>query len=168
VKILNLLLSAACAVAACGPAAPPQPTPLSPTAIPPTSVPATASPPTDRPSPTATSAPVEAQVGAMTDLVGLWWFSKCPCKVEFKPDGSYRILGFTSPVPEAEGNFALDAGKLTWVTSQPLCNDRPATYGAYVIRQDGKLVGLRLQLVGSDPCAMRVDAFKGPAKFLNP
>ena len=163
-KTLTLLLSVAALVAACGPAATPEPT-----SIPPTSFPPTAIPPTDPPAPTATASPVEAPVAEMADLAGLWWFTGCPCKVQFNPDGSYTIPGRANEPPEAVGNFTLEAGKVTWVTSDPLCQDLPAaTYEAYVTRQEGELVSLRLQLVGTDACAMRVDAFKGPAKFLNP
>ncbi len=116
----------------------------------------------------ATAAAVEAPAGEMADLVGLWWFTGCPCKLQLNPDGSYTIPGPSNQPPEAEGNFSLDAGKVTWLTSDPLCKELPpATYEAYVTRNEGKLVSLRLQLVGTDACAMRVDAFKGPAKFLN-
>ncbi len=164
-RTLALMFLVAAFVTACAPAATPEP----PTAIPPTSIPPTAIPPTDPPAPTAPAAPVEALVASMDELAGLWWFTGCPCKAQFNPDGSYTILARANEPPEAIGNFTLDAGKVTWVTSDPLCKDLPAaTYEAYVTRQEGKLVSLRLQLVGTDACAMRVDAFKGPAKFLNP
>jgi hypothetical protein len=144
-KKLTLLLSVAILLAACGPAATPQPTP----------VPAT-----------PTSAPVEAPVSSITDLVGIWWFPRGPIKVEFKPDGSFRA--FTSDGTQGEGNITLDAGKITWVTSHPTCNDQPATYEAYVTRQDGKPVQLRLHLVGNDPCSIRVESMNGIAKYQSP
>ncbi len=163
-RTLILLLSIAILVTACGPAATPEP----PTAIPSTSIPPPAIPPTEPPAPTAPAAPVELPVAAMDEVAGLWWFTGCPCKVQLNPDGSYALLGRANEPPEAVGNFTLDAGKVTWVTSDPLCKDLPAaTYEAYVTKQEGKLVSLRLQLVGTDACAMRVDALKGPAKFLN-
>ncbi len=105
----------------------------------------------------------------VAELAGLWWFTQCPCKIQFNADGTYVILGMSTGEKEAEGTFTLDAGNLTWVTSDPMCKELPAaTYEVYVTKQDGKPVRLRMQLVGTDACAMRVDALKGAAKFLKP
>lgn len=143
---------------ACQPTATPQPAPILPT-----------EPPafTPTPAPTPTSASVEALAGSVTDLVGVWFLTQCPCKIELKSDGTYRVWDSYSGT-QAEGNFTLETGKVTWVTSQPTCNDQPATYEAYVTKQDGKPVQLRLVPVGSDPCSARAENTKGIAKFLNP
>ncbi len=134
-------------LSACQPAVAPQPTAI---------------PPTEPPVPTPTSAAVEARVGSVNDLLGVWWFPQAPgLVVEFKPDSTYRTwLSVEPSAIEAEGNFAVDAGQLTWVTSHPKCNDQPATYAAYLTKRDGKAVQLRLKLVGSDPCADRAQAFQ--------
>jgi hypothetical protein len=87
--------------------------------------------------------------------------------IEMKADNTYRVWDSYSGT-QAEGTFALDAGKITWVTSQPTCNDRPATYEAYVTKQDGKLVQLRLVPVGTDPCSARAENSRGIGKFMNP
>jgi len=62
----------------------------------------------------------------------------------------------------------MDAGKVTWVTGHPTCVDKPATYDAYVTKQDGKPAWLRMQVEGSDPCAQRADVLASKAKFQNP
>src|SRR5512140_2460989 len=129
---------------ACQPAAATQPPPVM---------------PTEPPAAAPTAAPVETPISSITDLVGVWWFPQAPGVVtEFKPDGTFRSWLSVEPSGiEAEGTYTVAAGKLTWVSSQPKCNDQPATYAAYVARQDGKPVQLRLQLVGSDPCTDRAD-----------
>ncbi len=146
-KTTTLLLLVVVLLTACQPAVAPQPT---------------AGSTTESPAPTPTSATVEAPVGSVNDLVGVWWFPQAPgLVVEFKPDSTYRMWLSVEPSGiEAEGNFTLDAGQLTWVTSHPKCNDQPATYAAYLTRREGKAVQLRLKLVGSDPCADRAQAFQ--------
>lgn len=166
-RTLTLLLSVATLLAACGPAATPEP----PTAIPPTPIPPTAIPPTKPPSPTATPAPVESPAASADDLVGIWWFSTWPLKVEFKADGTYRIFTSMSQSSgdQAKGDFTLEGGRLTLITSDPLCAVLPApTYEAYITMQDGNPAWLRLQDTGSDACTMRAIAFAGRGKFLNP
>ena len=152
----GLLLFVVILLTACQPAATPQPTAVA---------------PTEAPAPTAAAVAVEAPVSSITDLVGTWWFPQAPGIVtEFKPDGTFRSWLSVEPSSiEAEGTYTVEAGKLTWVTSHPKCNDQPATYAAYVTRQDGKPAQLRLQLVGSDPCADRALALKaGIGKFQKP
>jgi hypothetical protein len=163
-RTLTLLLSLATLLAACGPAATPEPT-----AIPPTPISPTAIPPTKPPSPTATPTPVESPAASADALVGIWWFSTWPLKVEFKADGTYRIFTSMSQMrgDEAKGNFTLEGGKVTLVTSDPLCAVLPApTYEAYLTMQAGKPAWLRLQDTGSDACTMRSIAFAGRGKFL--
>jgi hypothetical protein len=87
--------------------------------------------------------------------------------IEMKADGTYRVWDSYSGT-QAEGAFTLADGKITWVTSQPTCNDQPATYEAYVTKLDGKPTQLRLVPVGSDPCSVRAENTKGIAKFMNP
>ncbi len=142
-----LLVLVVILMAACQPAIAPKPTAI---------------PPIEPPVATPTSAAVEAPVSSVNDLVGTWWFPQAPgLVVEFKPDSSYRIwLSVEPSAIEAEGNFTVDAGQLTWITSHPKCNDQPATYAAYLTKRGGKAVQLRLQLVGSDPCADRAQAFQ--------
>lgn len=68
---------------------------------------------------------------------------------------------------EAERSFTLDAIKMSWVTSDPLCTQLPAaTYRADVTNREGKPSSLRLELLGTDACAMRVDDLKGAAGYL--
>jgi hypothetical protein len=119
------------------------------------------------PAPTPTPAPVEALASSVADLVGIWWLTQCPCMIEMKADGTYRVWDSYSGT-QAEGAFTLADGKITWVTSQPTCNDQPATYEAYVTKLDGKPTQLRLVPVGSDPCSVRAENTKGIAKFMNP
>jgi hypothetical protein len=116
---------------------------------------------------TSTPAPLEALASSITDLVGVWWLTQCPCMIEMKADGTYRVWDNYSGT-QAEGSFTLDAGKITWVTSQPTCHDQPATYEVYVTKQDGKPLHLRLVPIGSDPCSVRAENSRGIAKFMNP
>jgi len=158
-KKLSFVFLVIILLTACQPATTQQSTP-----IPPTEPPAASTP---TPAPTPTSASVEALAGSVADLVGVWWLTQCPCKIEMKADGTYRVWDSYSGT-QAEGNFTLEAGKVTWVTSQPTCNDIPATYEAFITKQDGKPVQLRLVLMGSDPCSTRAENTKGIAKFLSP
>ena len=151
-KKLTFLLLFVFLLTACQPAATPQPT-----AIPPTEPP---------PAPAPTSAPVEALAGSTSDLVGVWWFTQASVKIEFKADGTYRV--FSGSDIQDEGNYTFDAGKVTWATGHPTCGDEPATYEAYVTKQDGKPAWLRLHVVGSDPCSVRADVTGHKAKFQNP
>ena len=155
-KKLTLLMFVAILLTACQPAATPQPT----------AIPATAIPPTQPPVPSPTSAQVESPAGSTSDLIGVWLFSQAGVKLEFKADGTYRVFSGSDTLDE--GSYTLDAGKLTWVTGHPTCNDQPATYEVYVTKQDNKSIGLRMQVVGSDPCGYRAGVLAGKAKFYNP
>ena len=146
-KKLALLLLVAILLSACQSAAAPEPT---------------AAPPTEPPAPAPTSTPVEALAGSVNDLVGVWWFPKVGM-IEFKVDGTSRVSVKGETV--AEGNFTFDNGKVTWV-SRGSCG--AATYEAYVARQDGRPIQLRMQVVGSDSCSDRANAFSSPGKFQNP
>lgn len=163
-KILTVSFFIAFLLIACQPAASTQQVPVQPTSIPPTSVPLMEPP---LPPFTSTPAAVEALAQSVDDLIGVWWFPQGPIFVELKPDGTYRVWDNYSGT-QAEGEYTFDAGKLTWVTSQPTCNDQPATYEAYLSMLDGKPVQLRLKVVGTDPCGPRVDNTKGIAKPYNP
>ena len=146
-KKLGLLLLVAILLSACQSAAAPQPTAVS---------------PTEPPAPAPTSAPVEALAGSVNDLVGVWWFPKVGM-IEFKADGTSRVTFKGETV--AEMNYTFDNGKVAWV-SRGSCG--AATYEAYVARQDGKPIQLRMQVVGSDSCSDRANAFSSPGKFQNP
>ena len=160
-KNLTLLLFIAVLLTACQPAATSQPLAIPPTVIPPTVI-----LPNELPVPTPTSAPAESPVSSPSDLVGIWLFSQAEVKLEFKADGTYRVFSGSETLDE--GNYAVDAGKLTWVTGHPTCNDQPATYEVYLIKRDNKPVGLRMHVVGSDPCSDRAGVLRGNAKFINP
>ena len=108
------------------------------------------------------SAPVEALAGSIDDLVGVWWFPKMGM-IEVKADGTSRCT--INGEIAAEGNYTFDNGKVTWV-SRSSCG--AATYEAYVARQDGKPIWLRMQVIGSDPCRDRANAFSTTGKFQNP
>jgi hypothetical protein len=149
-KKLTLLLFAAILLTACQPAAISQPTAVAPTNPPP---------------PTPTSAPVETLVSSASDLVGIWWFSPPGLKLEFKADGTSRLFFGTEVIDT--GNYTFDAGKVAWITSG-YCKDKPATYEAYLTKQDGKPLWLRMKVVGSDPCRDRADSLANKGKFLNP
>jgi hypothetical protein len=164
-KLIIALLTTALLLAACGPAPTPEPAALSPTAAPPTPIPPTDIP--TEPPASPTPVPAEALASSMDDLLGVWWFPRGPMKMELKQDGTYRVWDQYSGT-QAEGNFTLNSGNITWVTSHPTCNDVPATYAAYVTTQDGKPVQLRLVLVGTDPCKPRVENSGGIGKYLNP
>ena len=146
-KKLALLLLVATLLSACQSAAAPQPT---------------AVPPTEPPAPAPTSAPVEALAGSIDDLVGVWWFPKIGL-IEFKADGTARVTVNGETV--SEGSYTFDNGKVAWV-SRGSCG--AATYEAYVARQDGKPIQLRMQVLGSDSCSDRANAFSSPGKFQNP
>ena len=140
-KKLSLLLLVAALLTSCQPAATPVPTPM--------------------------SAPVESLAGSVSELVGTWWFTSAPMFVEIKADGTYRVWDNYSGT-QAEGNYTFDAGRVTWVTSQPSCVDQLATYETYMTRQGGKIIQLRLQVVGSDSCDARAENLRGIAKTYNP
>ncbi len=118
------------------------------------------------PTPTPTLAPVETLASSIDDLAGVWWFSKIGM-IEFKVDGTYSISFKDSLVDE--GTYTFDSGKFTWDSaSSGACKDKPATYEAYVARQDDKPVQLRMQVAGSDPCNDRANALSSPGKFQYP
>jgi len=125
----------------------------------------TAIPPTEPPAPTPTSSPVETLASSIDDLVGVWWFPKIGM-IEFKADGTSRVTFKDTLV--GEGTYTFDNGKVTWSDPSGTCKDKPATYEAYVARQDGKPVWLRMQVVGSDPCRDRANALSSPGKFQHP
>jgi ketosteroid isomerase-like protein len=125
----------------------------------------TAIPPTEPPAPTPTSSPVETLASSIDDLVGVWWFPKIGM-IEFKVDGTSRVTFHNTLV--GEGTYTFDNGKVTWSDPSGTCKDKPATYEAYVARQDGKPVWLRMQVVGSDPCRDRANALSSPGKFQHP
>jgi hypothetical protein len=151
-KKLALLLFVAILLTACQPAATSQPTAIL---------------VTEPPAPAPTFSPVEALAGSVNDLVGVWWFAKIGL-FEFKADGTCRV--FVHGDTAAEMNYTFDNGKVTWVASgtSSSCDAKPAIYEAYVSRQDGKPVWLRMQVVGSDPCLDRANAFSSTGKFQNP
>ena len=146
-KKLALFLFVAILLTACQPAATPQPTAIL---------------VTEPPAPAPTSSPVEALADSVNDLVGVWWFAKIGL-FEFKADGTCRV--FVNGDTAAEMNYTFDNGKVTWGTSGSC---KSATYEAYVARQDGKPIWLRMQVVGSDPCLDRANAFSSTGKFQNP
>jgi hypothetical protein len=114
-----------------------------------------------------TPTPVEAMSNSVNDLVGVW--SLGVQKLEFKADGTYWLFFGSGVETETidKGNYTFDAGTVSYVTSS-YCNDKPAKYQAYVTKQDGKPVSLRLQIVGSDSCTDRADVSGRIAKFQNP
>jgi hypothetical protein len=148
-KKLVLLLLVAILLSACQSAATPQPTAI---------------PPTNPPAPTPTSAPVEALAGSVNDIIGAWWFPKMGI-FEFKADGTSRV--FVNGDTAAELNYTFDNGKVIWAATGS-CKNKPATYEAYVAKQDGKPIWLRMQVVGSDPCSDRANALSSKGKFQNP
>ena len=151
-KKLALLLFVAILLTACQPAATPQPTAI---------------PVIEPPGPAPTSSPVEALADSVNDLVGVWWFAKIGL-FEFKADGTCRV--FVNGDTAAEMNYTFDKGKVTWAASSTSsgCDAKPVTYEAYVARQDGKPIWLRMQVIGSDPCRDRANAFSTTGKFQNP
>jgi hypothetical protein len=116
--------------------------------------------------PQPTPAPVEALAGSTSDVIGVWWFTQASVMVELKLDGRYRV--YVGSETQDEGTYTFDAGKVSWVSTYGSCVDKPATYEAYVTKQDGKPAWLRMQVVGSDLCSDRVWTFTGKAKFQNP
>jgi hypothetical protein len=150
-KKLALLLLVAVLLVGCQTPVTPQPT-----AIPLTEPPASA----------PTSAPVEALASSVNELVGVWWFSQAGVMTEYKADGTYRV--YAGSETQDEGTYTFDAGKITWTTINGGCLDKPATYEAYITKQDGKPAWLRMQVVGSDPCSIRVDVLRSKAKLQNP
>jgi len=147
--LLIVVLLASILLTACQPAVTPEPTSI---------------PPKESPMSTPTSAPIESLAASISDLVGVWWFPKVGM-IEFKADGTTRVFFHGETV--AEGNYTFDKGKVTWAPSGS-CKDKPATYEAYVAKQDGKPIWLRMQVVGNDPCRDRANAFSSTGKFQNP
>ena len=140
--------------------------PSNPTALP-TSTQTPLPPPTSTQLPTPTAE--ESLAESVDDLVGIWWFPQGPIFIEMKADGTYRVWDtYSGTGTQAAGEFTFDSGKVTWVTSQPACNDRPATYEMYVIREKGKVVQIRMKVVGTDPCFARTDNVKGVGRLYNP
>ena len=108
---------------------------------------------------------VQQAQGAVTDPAGVWWFPKIGM-TDFKVDGTWSV-SFQDTLVD-EGTYTFDKGKVAWLDTSGTCKDRPATYEAYVARQDSKPVQLRMQIVGSDPCRDRANALSSPGKFQHP
>jgi len=143
-------------LAACQPAATPQPT-----AIPPTV------PPTAPPAPLVTATAVETLASSVNDLLGVWWFPSPGVKLEFKTDGTFRFFYVDTTIDE--GNYTFEKGQVFFTTpGTGGCYGKTSTYDAYLTKQEGQPVLLRLQVVGSDPCPGRGETTTHEAKFLNP
>ena len=167
----GLLLLIAILLTACQPTATPTATPMaSPTVVPPTAGPAVA-PPTAAPiatgAATPPAAPVETLASSVNDVLGVWWFPSPGVDLEFKADGTFRFFYIDTTIDG--GGYSFDNGKVFLTTpGTGGCNGKTATYDAYLTKQDGNPVGLRLQVVGSDPCPGRGDTTTHKAKFLHP
>ena len=54
------------------------------------------------------------------------------------------------------GTADFENGKLTYLTAQGICEDaQPAIYEYYVVKHEGKMIGMRQKLVGEDTCKDR-------------
>ena len=115
--------------------------------------------------PASPPAPVEALAGSIDDLVGTWWFAKVGL-MEFKSDGTYQVyVGSPDRGLIQSGNYTFESGKV----SLPGCPEGSAVYEAFITKQEGKPVSLRMQVLGSDPCEDRAELFASDTgKFYNP
>jgi len=121
--------------------------------------------PVATPTPAPTPAPVEALASSVSDLVGIWKVTPENVMIEFKADGTFRVFAGSETLDD--GAYTFDAGKISWGSTSG-CVNKPATYEAYVTKQDGKLVGMRLQVVGSDNCSDRARVTAGTGKLQTP
>lgn len=87
--------------------------------------------------------------------------------MEIKADGTFRT--FINDETFDEGTYTFESGKITWTTvGRGSRENMPITHEAYVTTEDGKPTWLRLQAVGTDPCAARERSTRMPFKYLVP
>jgi len=123
----------------------------------------------DTPVPQPTVADIETLAESDALVKGIW-YSADGIFVQFV-SGSMSDLDMTMYVLSEERdpweNFAtatadFENGKLTYLTVQGTCEDsQKATYELYIVKHDGKMIGMRQKLIGEDGCAGRKVASDG-------
>lgn len=109
--------------------------------------------------------PVEALAGSVAELLGVWWFPQGGMMIEFKEDGTYTVFSGSAAIGQIdEGPYTFEAGKITAIG----CNDKPATYEAYLTVQEGTPTKLRMQVVGQDSCIDRANVLQGIGQYRSP
>jgi hypothetical protein len=120
------------------------------------------------PSPTATPAPTETPVPVLAnnteDIIGVWKLGSGDFAVffQFSEDGTYqtaqRVVNNLHDSPQQMGQFTLEAGLLTLVTSEesPYCAGQSGTYEVRLLDQD------QISLLHrEDPCTIRSEYWVG-------
>jgi hypothetical protein len=141
-KKMFFLLGMAVLLAACQPAA----TPCPPAAV-------------------APAAPAPADTETLTDSISLvigTWFMNNTGYLDIRGTGSATDLTYTiyniapdpwSPVDK--GTMRFENGKLTYLTSQDCKDTAQATYDVYLVKHEGRVIGMRTKVVGEDTCVNR-------------
>jgi len=141
-KKIFFLLVMVVLLAACQPAAPPCP-PLSVAANPP-------------------AADIETLADSISLVIGTWFMNNTGF-LDIRGTGSAMDLTYTiynigpDPwLPMAKGTMRFENGKLTYLTSQGDCQDaQQATYAIYLVKNEGRVIGMRPKAVGQDACPNR-------------
>jgi hypothetical protein len=120
------------------------------------------------PSPTATAAPTETPAPILAtsadDIIGMWQFGSGDNAIfhQFDEDGTYRtaqrVLTNLQGSPQQLGEFTLEAGLLTLVTSDesPACAGQSGTYEVQLL-EGGRISFILLE----DQCTTRSGYWMG-------
>jgi len=124
-------------------------------------------PDTPVPQPTATDTETLAESDVLVKGI---WYSADGMFIQFAT-GSVSDLKFTiylisegrDPWEKfGTGTADFENGKLTYLTAQGTCEDaQPAIYEYYIVKHEGKMIGMRQKLVGEDNCLDRKAATDG-------
>ena len=117
----------------------------------------------DTPVPQPTAADTETLAESDVLVKGIW-YSADGMFIQFAT-GSSADLKFTlylisegrDPWEKFGTGIAdFENGKLTYLTAQGTCEDtQPAVYEYYIVKHEGKMIGMRQKLVGEDTCKDR-------------
>ena len=118
--------------------------------------------PTNPHTPTPAPLDTETLADSIALIMGTWFMNNTGF-VDIRGTGSSTDLTYTiyniSPdpwLPMVKGKMSFDNGKLTYLTSQGDCENNPqATYEVYLVRHEGRVIGMRAKVVGEDACPNR-------------
>lgn len=113
-----------------------------------------------------TATPPPADTETLADSISLTigtWFMNNTGYMDIRGTGSTTDLTYTiyniepDPwLPMVKGTMRFENGKLTYLTSHGDCQDAPqATYEIYLVKHEGRVIGMRPKSVREDVCPNR-------------
>ena len=116
--------------------------------------------------PLATVPPAPADTETLADSINMingTWYAQNGVYFDFKSSGgAYYIYDATATpwINRVTGTWGFENGKLSFLTTQGDCAEaQQATYEIYLVKHEGRLIGMRPKLVGEDGCLGRKTVF---------